>query len=393
MSKLEMGLEKLIIFNKNAFVPFLVLSIFLTYFFSITGFSEEHYRIIHALFIGSIGLTIAVTGYFRIIRTLLMTSVIYAGYLVINNLRYIYGEDYVFSAGYNIWCALQLPDMLLAYFIFKKKDNDRYWSWFYVFLLVQTAGIERLPDYELVKDSYHFYKHIGMFNYPALYISVISMLILFIYHIRQGRILSAATFFSSLALFMGIYFSDNLFALCLFFWAAVLILLLATTYYVYYIRSHDEELDMENWHACFRESENKYKYPRIYSIAVMYIDGYDRLQKRFGYHKMLLLKKMFLAQIKKADKDVLIYNYKKDAFILAFKNENAAKSFIRAENIRRILAKSIFIFNENNHLQLTVSQCVSERKHNDANAETVLKRAETNLQKACKFTRNITVKA
>lgn len=203
--------------------------------------------------------------------------------------------------------------------------------------------------------------------------------------------MSAAAFFSSLAAFMGIYFSDNLFAFCLFFWAAVLILLLATLYYVYYIRSRDEELDMENWHAYCREAESKY--PLKYSIAVMYIDEYERLQKRFGHRKMLLLKKMFLTQIKKADKEVLIYNYKKDAFILAFKNENAAESFVRAENIRRVLAKSIFIFNENNHLQLTVSQCVSEKKRSDADAEAVLKRAETNLQKACKFTRNITVKA
>jgi hypothetical protein len=57
------------------------------------------------------------------------------------------------------------------------------------------------------------------------------------------------------------------------------------------------------------------------------------------------------------------------------------------------LAKSIFVFNENNHLQLTVSQCVSEKKRSDFGAQTVLSRAEKTLKKACKFTRNITVKA
>ena len=51
------------------------------------------------------------------------------------------------------------------------------------------------------------------------------------------------------------------------------------------------------------------------------------------------------------------------------------------------------IFNENNHLQLTVSQCVSEKKRSDINTEVVLQRAEVALKKACKFTRNITVKA
>lgn len=78
---------------------------------------------------------------------------------------------------------------------------------------------------------------------------------------------------------------------------------------------------------------------------------------------------------------------------LAFMNANAAESFEKAEEVRRILAKSVFVFNENNHLQLTVSQCVSEKKRSDADAAAVLVRAEENLQKACRFTRNITIKA
>jgi hypothetical protein len=63
------------------------------------------------------------------------------------------------------------------------------------------------------------------------------------------------------------------------------------------------------------------------------------------------------------------------------------------EEIRRAIATSIFIFNENNHLQLTISQGVSEKKRSDINTEVVLQRAEVALKKACKFTRNITVKA
>ena len=73
--------------------------------------------------------------------------------------------------------------------------------------------------------------------------------------------------------------------------------------------------------------------------------------------------------------------------------EKITESFEKAEEVRRILAKSVFVFNENNHLQLTVSQCVSEKKRSDADAAAVLVRAEENLQKACRFTRNITIKA
>ncbi len=389
MINLQSGLEKMVTFNKSAIVPLFVLSLFLVYFFSISDFSESHYHIIHALFIGSVAATLLLAGYFRIMSSFMMASVIYAGYFVINNLRYDYGEDYIFSAGYNIWSAMLLPDLLLAYFLFRK--NNRHWSWFYIFLLAQTAFLEKIPESGILCDSSYFYEHVGMFNYPALNIAVLCLVVLFFYHIDQGKILSAAAFFVGAAVFMGIYFSDNLFAFSLFFWAATLILLLASAYYIYYIRSRDEDLDIKNCAAYCREADSKF--PLKYSIAVLYIDEYARLLKRFGEHKMLLLKKMFLNQIAKADKDVLVYTYKEDAFILVFKNENASESFGRAENIRRMLAKSIFIFNENNHLQLTVSQCVSDKKRSDANPAAVLTRAETALQKACKFTRNITVKA
>ena len=102
---------------------------------------------------------------------------------------------------------------------------------------------------------------------------------------------------------------------------------------------------------------------------------------------------MFLRRIHQAKPNLLIYKYKDDSLILAFMNSNVTESFEQAEEIRRLLAKSIFIFNENNHLQLTISQCVSEKKRSDADAMAVLSRAEENLRKACKFTRNITVKA
>lgn len=391
MLKLELELEKIIGYNKSALFPILVLGAFLVYFFSVSDFSEENYHAIHGFFIGCVGLTLLVMGYFRILSSVMMASVIYTGYLIINSLRYTYGEDYIFSAGYNIWSALLLPDILLAYFLFHKRQPHKYWSWFYIFLFAQTALIEKLQNHSIDADSYYFYKHIGMFNYPALNISVLCLSVLFVYHVCKGRILSAAAFFAGTAVFMGVYFSDNLFAFSLFFLAAVLILLLSSLYYVYYSRSRDEDLGIPNSRAFCREAENKY--PLKYSIALMYIDEYERLLKRFGRRKMLLLKKMFLKRINKTNADILVYNYKADAFILAFMNANAAESFEKAEEVRRILAKSVFVFNENNHLQLTVSQCVSEKKRSDANAAAVLVRAEENLQKACRFTRNITIKA
>lgn len=336
-------------------------------------------------------ITLVLAALFRIPCIVMTASIIYLSYIIINGLRYTYGEDYMFSASYNIWCLLVLPNISLAYLLFKQNKHNKYWSWFYVWILAQTALIEKLQNQNVNADSYYFYSHIGMLNYPAFYVSIIILLLLLIYQIMKGHILNASTLFTSLSIFMSLLYSDNLFAFSLFFLSAISIQLVTIIHYTHYRTYRDENLDLANVNSFFREAEKKY--PLKYSIALMYIDEYERLLKRFGENKTLVLKKMFLARIKEAEPDVEIYNYKPDALILAFKKSNLTESFEKAEDIRRLLAKSIFVFNENNHLQLTVSQCVSEKKRSDSNALAVLQRAEENLKKACKFTRNITIKA
>lgn len=389
--KLGFEPEKVLLYSKTMLLPIIVIGAFLIYFFSISEFSEETYHSVHTIFMTTSIITF-VWAILRQIPSIAMSvAIVFITYLIVNSTRYTYGEDYMYSAGYNIWIIVALPNILLACLLFAQNKPYKYWSGFFIFLFAQTAIIEKLQNQSIDADSYFFYKHIGMLNYPALGAAIICIATLLFYQIMRGKILNSAGLFISVAVVSGLYFSDNLFAFSLFFLAAVLIALLSSFYYAYYVLYRDEELNIANVRSFFRDAERKY--PLKYSIALMYIDDYSRLVKRFGKTKTLILKKMFLAQIRKANRKVKIYNYKNDALILAFLNSNSAETFNEAENIRRILAKSIFVFNENNHLQLTVSQCVSEKKRSDADATVVLSRAEDNLRKACKFTHNITVKA
>lgn len=383
--------ENILLFSKNSLLPTLILGGILVYFFSISNFSDDAYQTIHSLFISMSLLTFVLSVYFHTLGITVITSLVYINYFIINSLRYSYGEDYMFSSGYNIWIIALFPNILISYIFFNKYKSNRVIGWFLVFLFIQTAIIEKLQNQTLSADSYYFYKHIGEYNYPALFVSLTSIFILFYRYINKGYILNAATFFVSVAIFIAVYLSDNLFAFSLFSLSATLVLFVSLIYYIYYISIKDEELGVSNFSAYYHDAEKKY--PLKYSISLMYIDDYDRLLKRFGYNKMVLLKKMFIASIKKLNKDISIYNYKKDALILTFMNINANECFQKVDDIRRSLVKSIFIFNENTHLQLTVSQCVSEKKRSDADSLVVLERAEKNLQNACKFTRNITVKA
>lgn len=383
--------EKVLLYSKTMLLPIIIIGAFLIYFFSISEFSEETYHSVHTMFMTISAITFIWATFRRIPSMAMSVTVVFISYLIINSTRYTYGEDYMFSAGYNIWIIVALPNILLACLLFAQNKPYRYWSAFFAFLFAQTAIIEKLQNQSIDADSYFFYKHIGMLNYPALATATVCIVVLLIYQIVRGKILNSAGLFISVAVISGLYFSDNLFAFSLFFLAAVLIALLSSIYYSYYILYKDEELNIANVRSFFRDADRKY--PLKYSIALMYMDEYSRLVKRYGKLKTLILKKMFLAQIRKANRKVKIYNYKNDALILAFLNANSAETFNEAENIRRMLAKSIFVFNENNHLQLTVSQCVSEKKRSDADASVVLSRAEDNLRKACKFTHNITVKA
>lgn len=389
--KVGMEFEKIFAFCKNSLLPVLIMAMFFIYFFSISGFSEEMYIHAHRLFAVTLVLALVLSFCLRQLSVLTFVSVIAVSYIVINVLRYTYGEDYMFSAGYNIWSVLLFPNLLLAFFLFNKKEKNKGGSWFYIFLFIETAIIEKLQTQNIEADSYYFYKHIGMLNYPTLYIAILSIVVLFIHYIAKGTILSAAALMALFSVFMAMYLSNNLFAFNLFFASAVIIELVTLLYHAHVALYKDEQLGIESVYQYLKKARSEY--PLKYSISLMYIDEYGRLLKRFGKNKTLILKKMFISCIKEANPNVLIYNYKNDALILAYMNINTAECFERTEDIRRAIAKTIFVFNENNHLQLTVSQCVSEKKRSDADAMAVLNRAEESLQKACKFTHNITIKA
>lgn len=391
MLKLGFEPEKVFEFSKSSLFPALLTGIFFVYFYSASEFSENAYSAIHFLFIIITTTVLLISACFKVLSVTAFVSIIYICHILMNACRYAYGEDYVFSASYNIWSILFIPNLLIVCLFFKKQERCKYWSWLYLFLFIQTAFIERVLNQSINADSYYFYKHIGMLNYPAISLSVICMLIMFVAYINKGKMLDVAAFFSMVSVFSGMLMSDNLYAFSLFLFLAVLIELVSLLCYLHYKRFKDEELNISGLGGYCHDAEKKY--PLKYSISLLYLDDYDRLSKRFGKNRMVLLKKMFLNRIKKVNTNVRIYNYSDDALILVFMNASALECFEQAEEIRRALVKSIFVFNENNHLQLTVSQCISEKKRSDANALAVLDRAEESLQKACKFTRNITIKA
>ena len=155
MKNIGLNLDKILLYSKKICIPALVLCTFLMYFFSITNFSDEAYHTIHTIFIVITILNLILSGYFRVLSVFAVSSVIYISYLIINSLRYSYGEDYIFSAGYNIWNMLVAPNIVLAYWLFSYKKKKIQGSWFFIILFVETMfNASLLPSKTLDRIEY-----------------------------------------------------------------------------------------------------------------------------------------------------------------------------------------------------------------------------------------------
>ena len=88
-----------------------------------------------------------------------------------------------------------------------------------------------------------------------------------------------------------------------------------------------------------------------------------------------------------------MYRYNEDEFILIFNNTDLKTGYNYLEDIRRGVAGAEFMLSSNHAVKATVSQCISEKKRSDIDAAVVLKRVRQAVQKAYKFTQNITTKA
>ena len=99
---IHLGLEpqKVISYSKNMMFPAMILGVFCVYFFSMQEYREELYQWFHTLFISTVIISLLVSVYMRITSSFICISLIYISYVIINSMRYAYGEDYLFSSGY-----------------------------------------------------------------------------------------------------------------------------------------------------------------------------------------------------------------------------------------------------------------------------------------------------
>lgn len=378
------GLKEILTAVKTSYLPALVLSGAVFYFCTKIRFQPGEYQPFHILF------------YFLILGNALFAAAVREVkplfHLLWLTVLYLAAGNLSFHDGVEAW---QQPEFRLLLFMlplnwlyFTVWEDDRLNNEknFYALCFV-------LLEMALAENSGHF---VNMENFAGtdtvlLWEWGVVFLFLLLHASRDGNIKNAGIFFAFACLGMIFAGKSSMAAFSLFSSASALVLFLSSVHSYIYRFVRDELTGVYSrrmYHIHSRRS-----FPLKFSIGVICLDDYAKLVRVFGQKKVNRLIRMIVKKIQDLDTGAVLYRYHDDEFILVFKNEDKKQSYEYLETIRRAVAGAEFVLDRRQVVKVTISAGVSEKKRSDANVDVVLERTREVLQKAYKFTQNITSKA
>lgn len=381
---MDTSLAKIFSTVKNSYIPAFMLGLVAFWNFS-NPFLPPHQNItIHLCFFALCFLTLLflflvnrTKGFFALLTAL-------GVYIAVNRLKLTFGNEYNFSATFQIMLVFFPLDWIL--FMFWKFGKLRCIENFYLFcillleaVLAESVWFVRINSLPLWCD----WIMIGSW--------LLSFLCLYYRASRRGTIKSCAMFFAFICFSLGMFNAENSGALSLYFSAGAGIVFVSSLQDYIYNCFRDGLTGVYSRRSYERRSE--FQFPLKYSLGVICIDNYAKLVKIFGKSLVDDLVVMVVSKIKETECDMEIYRYTEDEFVLIFKNEDKKQSYEYLENIRRRVAASEFVLKNKKIVKITISAGVSEKKRSDSNAGAVLVRTRGVLQKAYRFTQNMTSQA
>lgn len=305
-------------------------------------------------------------------------------YLTVSHINTGYGNNIKFSGAFDLLLILMPINILALEFVQGNKLLQK--RSFYTLCLILGQGM-------IIEK---FFCDNVMFSFPALFyfglgVWILTLFVLLCRSVSTGGIESVFTVYGLISIFLGLCCYSQNRAFSFYFMAAVVILAVGIFGDYIYSYFRDTKTGTFSRHAYRRHSLNSF--PLKYSLGVVCIDNYDKLVKAFGEEKVNKLTILLVNLINSLQPNALLYRYEDDEFILIFPNEDKKKCYESMEIIRRTIAGSTFVLSKDVKLKITISAGISEKKRSDADAEVVLTRTREAVQRAYKFTQNMTSKA
>ena len=373
---------------KSSFLPAFLLFIGLVTFYAQNPYNDALYTTLHYLFFfaSAVGIVLlCLSNQSKPLFSLLLGVV---SYIIINQLKIEYGANYASSSEFYCLCFVLPINFVFLYFLPQSDLRARHNTWLLLGLLLQAAILSHIHGF------FNFIPHVDI-SLEAVplwgcmfWIALLTPLAINISF--KNTIVNTGLFYADTALFMGIVYSDSPSGLTTFFLGFALILLCVTILDLYH-SYHCDYLENVGSKTSYMNHANS-KFPFKYTIAMFSIDNRDKLIAAIGKAQCRVLDQMVVNRILEIPYDFSIYRYNESELIMVFKNEDARHVKEFADNIRRSVAASEFVFASHKSVKITISVCVSEKTRKDLDAAEVTERTHNALQKNYRFNCNITTK-
>ncbi len=385
MRKINQYLEKIVPLMQNSLLPSALFAAAVWLFCAYGNFTPAINITLHSLFYSLVLAVFLILLYFNRSKPIFFLAVLTLGYIVINGVKNLYGVDYTASAAYQN-LSLFLPLNLLFFFFWPdKRLLSRINVWILLALFTQYAIVEQLSRHGVNLN-------IGSDKTAALsglavYVFMAVIIIAFAAFTRDESLMNSGMFFAIMCAFGGLAASAEASGLTIFFTTAVLIIITSLGRNIYNETYKDPLTGLDSRNSYIIHSR---KFPLKYSIAIVSIDDYDKLQA-FGKRNRNIITRLIAERICELEKEEHIYRYSEDEFVIVYRNLDKKETIQRVEEIRRAIASALFQYNAHKKaLKLTVSAAVSEKKRSDASSHEVLLRVDKALQKTRRFSHNVT---
>ena len=367
-------------------MPAIFLFIGLVYFYAQNPYSANLSTILHYLFFFTAAVNIALLCISNQSKPLFSLLLGVVSYIIINRLKIRYGTDYQTSSEFYCLCFVLPLNFLFLYFLPQSKLRTARNRYLLLGLLLQAAILSHIYGiFDLIPHL-----NISLESMPlwACTFWVILLAPLAINISFKNTVVNTGLFYAGASLFMGIVYSNSPSGIATFFLGFALILL-CTTVLDIYRNFHYDYLENVGSQIAYMSHANS-KFPFKYTIALFSIDNRDKLIAAIGKTQCRVLDQMVVNKILEMPYNLSIYRYNESELIMVFKNEDARHVKEFADNIRRGIAASEFVFASRKSVKITISICVSEKTRKDLDASEVTERTHNALQKNYRFNCNIT---
>lgn len=391
MRQILQQLENFFPLLRHTVLPALLFAIALLGFYLYQPIAESSLLALHRGFFSLSLAGFLILLYFNQSKPAFFILTAAVGYVLINLLKRIYSDEYILSPEFINLSILVPLNLALFYYLPPLKLLTRRNVYLLLFIFAEYALAEKISLLGFSFGSSLGFSTYSTLNNLSLLLFGAAVISFFITCSITGKILDTSLFFAALEICLGFYYSPSPTAITVFFSASALTIVIAVSAHIYYTTYRDQLTGLASRNSFILHARD---FPLKYSIGIILIDDYERLSKVFGKLGLNALVKMISLRISETETEAQIYRYSEDEFVVLFRGEDKNSAFERMENIRRAVASAEFMLRGyKKPIKLTVSGSISEKKRSDANAVEVLVRADKALQKAYRFTQNITSKA